>query len=64
MGFFSAKYPFLQLRIPNDKEEISPGDIELDFGSVAVGHSLSKQFEIFNPSPVSSNYVFILNLKI
>ncbi|XP_043988384.1 cilia- and flagella-associated protein 65 isoform X1 [Gambusia affinis] len=48
-----AKYPFLQLRIPNDKEEISPGDIELDFGSVAVGHSLSKQFEIFNPSPVS-----------
>ncbi|XP_027877734.1 cilia- and flagella-associated protein 65 isoform X2 [Xiphophorus couchianus] len=48
-----GKYPYLQLRISNDKEETSHGDIELDFGSVAVGHSLSKQFEIFNPSPVS-----------
>uniref|UniRef100_A0A3B3VS65 Abnormal spindle-like microcephaly-associated protein ASH domain-containing protein n=1 Tax=Poecilia latipinna TaxID=48699 RepID=A0A3B3VS65_9TELE len=46
------------------KLEIIHGDIELDFGSVAVGHSLSKHFEIFNPSPVSSNHVFMLNLKI
>ncbi|XP_014841480.1 PREDICTED: coiled-coil domain-containing protein 108 isoform X1 [Poecilia mexicana] len=48
-----AKYPFLQLRISNEEEENIHGDIELDFGSVAVGHSLSKHFEIFNPSPVS-----------
>uniref|UniRef100_A0A3B3WI67 Homeobox domain-containing protein n=1 Tax=Poecilia mexicana TaxID=48701 RepID=A0A3B3WI67_9TELE len=59
-----TKYPFLQLRISNEEEENIHGDIELDFGSVAVGHSLSKHFEIFNPSPVSSNHVFMLNLKI
>ncbi|XP_054888132.1 cilia- and flagella-associated protein 65 isoform X2 [Poeciliopsis prolifica] len=48
-----AKYPFLQLRIPNDKEEIGDANIELDFGFVAVDHSLIKEFEIFNPSPVT-----------
>lgn len=50
----SAKYPCLQLRnksIKNEKEQGGPG---LHFGSVAVGQSVQKYFDIFNPSPVSS----------
>lgn len=49
-----AKYPCLQLRNPATKEEKEQGVPELRFGSVAVGQSLQRHFDIFNPSPVSS----------
>ncbi|KAK5609720.1 hypothetical protein CRENBAI_024656 [Crenichthys baileyi] len=51
-----AKYPYLQLRNPSKKERNSHGDPELHFGSVPVGQSLSKHFEIFNPSPVNVSF--------
>ncbi|XP_028993480.1 cilia- and flagella-associated protein 65 [Betta splendens] len=51
-----AKYPYLQLRKtdPNEKEE--NGTPVLNFGSFAVGQSLQKRFEIFNPSPVAASF--------
>lgn len=51
---FSAKYPCLQLRNPCTKVEKEQCDPLLHFGSVAVGQSLQKHFDIFNPCPVSS----------
>ncbi|KAM4731000.1 cilia- and flagella-associated protein 65 [Anableps anableps] len=48
-----AKYPYLQLKNLSNKEKNSHSDPELHFGSVAVGQSLRKEFEIFNPSPVN-----------
>lgn len=52
--FLSAKYPCLQLRNPVTKDKKEQCGPELHFGSVAVGQSLQKHFDIFNPSPVSS----------
>uniref|UniRef100_UPI0037E8BD37 cilia- and flagella-associated protein 65 n=1 Tax=Semicossyphus pulcher TaxID=241346 RepID=UPI0037E8BD37 len=51
-----AKYPCLQLRTlgTNDKKGLCGP--ELHFGSVAVGQSLQKHFEIFNPSPVTASF--------
>ncbi|XP_040004712.1 cilia- and flagella-associated protein 65 isoform X2 [Xiphias gladius] len=51
-----AKYPCLQLRNPATKEEKEQGGPELHFGSVAVGQSLQKHFDIFNPSPVTASF--------
>ncbi|XP_069010849.1 cilia- and flagella-associated protein 65 [Embiotoca jacksoni] len=48
-----AKYPYLQLRNPNSNKEEENGALVLHFGSVAIGQSLEKQFDIFNPSPVT-----------
>ncbi|KAM4561619.1 cilia- and flagella-associated protein 65 [Fundulus diaphanus] len=48
-----AKYPYLQIRNPSNKKKSCPGDPELHFGSVSVGQSLTKHFEIFNPSSVN-----------
>ncbi|XP_034550185.1 cilia- and flagella-associated protein 65 isoform X3 [Notolabrus celidotus] len=45
-----AKYPCLQLRTPGTKYDKQL--LSLHFSSVAVGHSLQKRFEVFNPSPV------------
>lgn len=41
--------PCLQLRIPGVEQQCDP---VLSFGSVAVGKSSQKSFEIFNPTPV------------
>ncbi|XP_029315132.1 LOW QUALITY PROTEIN: cilia- and flagella-associated protein 65 [Cottoperca gobio] len=49
-----AKYACVQLRKPGSKDEKEQGRPELHFGSVAVGQSLQKHFEIFNPSPVTA----------
>uniref|UniRef100_A0A3B4UBL5 Cilia and flagella associated protein 65 n=1 Tax=Seriola dumerili TaxID=41447 RepID=A0A3B4UBL5_SERDU len=49
-----AKYPCLQLRNPVEKEEKDQGGPVLHFGSVAVGKSLQKYFDIFNPTPVTA----------
>ncbi|KAL7881952.1 hypothetical protein AOLI_G00088010 [Acnodon oligacanthus] len=47
-----SKYPHLQI--------ISPGQEEgcglLEFGSIAIGSSLEKHFEIYNPSLVSTSF--------
>ncbi|XP_035460487.2 cilia- and flagella-associated protein 65 isoform X2 [Scophthalmus maximus] len=51
-----AKYPCLQLRNPATKEEKEQGVPELRFGSVAVGQSLQRHFDIFNPSPVAASF--------
>ncbi|XP_041857030.1 cilia- and flagella-associated protein 65 isoform X2 [Melanotaenia boesemani] len=51
-----AKYPYLQLRNSSGKEEEDHGDPVLHFGSVGVGQSLCKHFEIFNPSPVNVSF--------
>ncbi|XP_037646659.1 cilia- and flagella-associated protein 65 isoform X1 [Sebastes umbrosus] len=51
-----AKYPCLQLRNPGTKDEKAQSDPELHFGSVAVGQSLQKHFDIFNPSPVTASF--------
>ncbi|XP_036966082.1 cilia- and flagella-associated protein 65 isoform X1 [Acanthopagrus latus] len=51
-----AKYPFLQLRNPAAKDEKQQSGPVLQFGSVAVGQSLQKHFEIFNPSPVTESF--------
>lgn len=49
-----AKYPYLEFKCPTNgkREEHIP---VMDFGCVAVGHTLHKHFEIYNPSlvPVS-----------
>lgn len=41
--------PCLQLRIPGVENQCDP---VLSFGSVAIGKSSQKSFEIFNPTPV------------
>ncbi|KAM9346883.1 cilia- and flagella-associated protein 65 [Symphorus nematophorus] len=51
-----AKYPSLQLRNPRTKDEKEQCGPVLHFGSVAVGQSLQKHFEIFNPSPVMASF--------
>ncbi|XP_042350684.1 cilia- and flagella-associated protein 65 isoform X3 [Plectropomus leopardus] len=51
-----AKYPCLQLKNPgivDEKEKCCP---VLNFGSVAVGQSLQKHFDVFNPSPVTASF--------
>ncbi|XP_074550256.1 cilia- and flagella-associated protein 65 isoform X1 [Halichoeres trimaculatus] len=55
-----AKYPCLQLRAPGGKDKKQLLNTELQFGSVAVGHSLQKRFDIFNPSPVHSSFLISL----
>ncbi|XP_045910743.1 cilia- and flagella-associated protein 65 isoform X2 [Micropterus dolomieu] len=50
-----AKYPCLQLRNPNTKDEKEQCGPVLHFGSVAIGQSLQKSFDIFNPSPVTAS---------
>ncbi|XP_061648370.1 LOW QUALITY PROTEIN: cilia- and flagella-associated protein 65 [Phyllopteryx taeniolatus] len=49
-----AKYPCLQLRSPSSKAEKQHGGPVLNFGSVAVGQSLQKCFDICNPSHVTA----------
>ncbi|CAB1426783.1 unnamed protein product [Pleuronectes platessa] len=51
-----GKYPYLQLRNPAAKEENEQEASVLHFGSVAVGQSLQKHFDIFNPSAVTSSF--------
>ncbi|XP_029981230.1 cilia- and flagella-associated protein 65 [Sphaeramia orbicularis] len=51
-----AKYPYLQLKNPNRDAKKELGDLVLDFGSVAVGRTLHKHFDIFNPSPVTASF--------
>eukprot|EP00064_Thunnus_orientalis_P002417 superscaffoldBa00000175_g2424 len=51
-----AKYPCLQLRSKSSKNEKEQGGPVLHFGSVAVGQSLQKYFDIFNPSPVTASF--------
>ncbi|XP_035030976.2 cilia- and flagella-associated protein 65 [Hippoglossus stenolepis] len=51
-----AKYPYLQLRNPAAKEEKEQGAPVVHFGSVAIGQSLQKHFDIFNPSAVTSSF--------
>ncbi|CAJ1071355.1 cilia- and flagella-associated protein 65 isoform X4 [Xyrichtys novacula] len=51
-----AKYPCLQLRTSRttaEKQLLSP---ELHFGSVPIGQSLQKCFDIVNPSPVCASF--------
>lgn len=55
LPLLSAKYPYLQLRIPGTKDEKEKGRPVLHFGSVAIGQSLQKHFDISNPSTVSRN---------
>ncbi|XP_060910642.1 cilia- and flagella-associated protein 65 [Labrus mixtus] len=47
-----AKYPCLHMKTPGSKDGKEQCGPELHFGSVAVGQSSQKSFEIFNPSPV------------
>lgn len=54
LSVFSAKYPYLELRNHSGKKEEDQRNPVLDFGSVAIGQSLCKNFDIFNPSPVSN----------
>ncbi|KAM9851178.1 cilia- and flagella-associated protein 65 [Aulostomus maculatus] len=51
-----AKYPCLQLRHSNTKNDQELSDPELQFGSVATGQSTQKYFYIFNPSPVTASF--------
>ncbi|KAF7662426.1 hypothetical protein LDENG_00236590 [Lucifuga dentata] len=51
-----AMYPYLQLRILDSSEEKLRGCPVLHFGSVAVGCSVQKHFEIFNPSHVTASF--------
>ncbi|XP_028250251.1 cilia- and flagella-associated protein 65 isoform X2 [Parambassis ranga] len=48
-----AKYPFLQLKNPISKGVEEHGYPVLHFGSVAVGQSVQRPIDIFNPCPVS-----------
>ncbi|KAK9537382.1 hypothetical protein VZT92_005007 [Zoarces viviparus] len=52
----TAKYPCLQLRNPDTKDDKEQCGPELHFGSVAIGQSLQKHFDIFNPSPVTASF--------
>lgn len=49
---FLAKYAFLQLKTPDTKEDKDKCDPLLHFGTIPIGKSLQKNFDIFNPSPV------------
>ncbi|XP_077947353.1 cilia- and flagella-associated protein 65 isoform X2 [Gasterosteus aculeatus] len=51
-----AKYPFLQLRAPGTTDEKQQCLPELHFGSLPIGQSLQKPFDIFNPSPVTASF--------
>ncbi|KAL6100579.1 cfap65 [Pungitius sinensis] len=51
-----AKYPFIQLRDPGTTDEKEQCGPELHFGSVPIGQSLQKPFDIFNPSPVTASF--------
>ncbi|XP_060944050.1 cilia- and flagella-associated protein 65 [Limanda limanda] len=51
-----GKYPYLQLRNPAAKEEKEQEASVLQFGSLAVGQSLQKHLDIFNPSGVTSSF--------
>ncbi|XP_070694450.1 cilia- and flagella-associated protein 65 [Pempheris klunzingeri] len=51
-----AKYPCLQLCSPDTKVEKEQCGPVLHFGSVAVGQSLQKHFNIFNPSHVTASF--------
>uniref|UniRef100_H3C1V3 Uncharacterized protein n=1 Tax=Tetraodon nigroviridis TaxID=99883 RepID=H3C1V3_TETNG len=48
-----ASIPYLQIRIPGAEKQRDP---VLSFGSVAVGKSSQKQFEIFNPCAVTASF--------
>uniref|UniRef100_A0A672IJI1 Si:ch1073-349o24.2 n=1 Tax=Salarias fasciatus TaxID=181472 RepID=A0A672IJI1_SALFA len=52
-----SKYPCLELRSPSNKDEEQHNTSVLSFGSVAVGQSLGRYFDIFNPSPVRKGKV-------
>lgn len=54
MFSFAAKYPYLQVRNAGADGEKEQRDTVLDFGPVAVGKTVQKHFDIFNPSVVSS----------
>ncbi|KAI4873066.1 hypothetical protein NFI96_025495 [Prochilodus magdalenae] len=47
-----SKYPHLQIISPGQEEDC----VLLEFGSVAIGSSLEKHFEIYNPSSVSTSF--------
>ncbi|XP_054471804.1 cilia- and flagella-associated protein 65 [Anoplopoma fimbria] len=51
-----AKYPCIQLRNPSTKDGKEKCGPELHYGSVAIGQSLQKHFDIFNPSPVTASF--------
>ncbi|KAI3356474.1 hypothetical protein L3Q82_017688, partial [Scortum barcoo] len=51
-----AKYPCLQVRVSGNEDKKEQSGPALHFGSVAVGQSLQKHFEIFNPSPVTASF--------
>nr|XP_043871592.1 cilia- and flagella-associated protein 65 isoform X2 [Solea senegalensis] len=51
-----AKNPCLQLRNPVTGKEKEHWDPVLLFGSVGVGQSLQKHFDISNPSPVTASF--------
>ncbi|XP_023806814.1 cilia- and flagella-associated protein 65 isoform X2 [Oryzias latipes] len=51
-----AKFPHLQLKSPTSTEETDHRGAVLQFGPVAVGHSLCKSLEIFNPSLVQVSF--------
>lgn len=50
-----GKYPYLEFKSPSHNIEKDQTRV-LDFGSVAVGHTLHKHFEIYNPSPVPVSF--------
>ncbi|XP_061775397.1 cilia- and flagella-associated protein 65 [Nerophis ophidion] len=49
-----AKYPCLYLRSPNPESKNDPSCSELNFGSVPIGKSVQKGFDIYNPSHVTA----------
>ncbi|KAM9364881.1 cilia- and flagella-associated protein 65 [Pholidichthys leucotaenia] len=51
-----AKHPYLQLRSPSGSSEEQHGASVVQFGPVAVGQSLQKHFDIFNPTPVPVSF--------
>ncbi|XP_076731494.1 cilia- and flagella-associated protein 65 isoform X2 [Maylandia zebra] len=51
-----AKYPHLLVKNPSSKGGEDNGGPLVDFGPVAVGKSLQKHFDIFNPSPVTASF--------
>lgn len=51
--FLIAKYPHLQISSLGQEE----GGRLLEFGSVAIGSCLEKNFEVYNPSSVSHFHI-------
>ncbi|XP_061923625.1 cilia- and flagella-associated protein 65 isoform X2 [Entelurus aequoreus] len=49
-----AKYPCLYLRSPHSKSKNDPSCSELNFGSVPIGKSVQKGFDVYNPSHVTA----------